>query len=134
LKYPEGFNTVRMNRKQTPEKPRPTSKAFRSVAIAPPDRALAQVRRRLAITLGLVAVSLLFAGFVWADWYYGLPEGAKAKFVGRQSCLQCHQPQHDAWHGSHHDLAMDRATDESVLGDFQNAELTHQADVACPPR
>jgi predicted CXXCH cytochrome family protein len=70
-------------------------------------------------------LSLLLAGLVWADWYYGIPDDAQATFVGRQSCIQCHQPEHDQWQGSHHDLAMDRATDKTVLGDFNNAELTH---------
>jgi tetratricopeptide (TPR) repeat protein len=69
--------------------------------------------------------SLAVAAYVWADWYYGLPPGAEAKFVGRQSCMQCHQSQHNAWEGSHHDLAMDLATEKTVLGDFDNAELTH---------
>jgi len=118
-----------MNRKQTPEKPRTTAKASRPVATVAAEPVLAQARR-LFIALGLFAASLVIAGFVWADWYYGLPEGAEAKFVGRQSCVQCHQPQHDAWHGSHHDLAMDRATDETVLGDFKDAELMHHGQTS----
>src|SRR5918993_786917 len=110
-----------MSRKRTLEKPRPTANTSHSSSDAPNDVALSQARRRFAIALGLFAASLLVAGVVFADWYYGLPAGAEAKFVGRQSCIQCHQPQHDAWHGSHHDLAMDKATDESVLGDFKDA-------------
>ena len=33
----------------------------------------------------------------------------------------------DLWHGSDHDLAMDHATPQAVLGDFENAEFTHIA-------
>ena len=77
------------------------------------------------IGLGAVLLALAAGAVVWADWYYGLPEGAEALYVGRQSCIQCHQPQHESWTGSHHDLAMDRATDQTVLGDFDDAELTH---------
>src|SRR5215207_9758333 len=77
------------------------------------------------IGLGAVLLALAAGAVVWADWYYGLPEGAEAQYVGRQSCIECHQPQHESWTGSHHDLAMDRATDETVLGDFNNAELSH---------
>lgn len=119
-----------MNRKQTSEKPRPPAKASHNATSAKADPALAQTRKRFAVSLALFAASLVFAGLVWADWYYGLPEGAEATFVGRQSCIQCHQPQHDAWHGSHHDLAMDRATSESVLGDFNDAELTHHGQTS----
>jgi tetratricopeptide (TPR) repeat protein len=79
----------------------------------------------LAIVGFLVALSLIVSALVWADWYRGLPDDAEAKFVGRQSCIQCHQPQHEAWQGSHHDLAMDVATEETVLGDFHNAKMTH---------
>src|SRR5262245_59860256 len=86
---------------------------------------LARIQRRFAITAGLFALSLVVAAMLLADWYYGLPEGAEAKFVGRQSCVQCHQTQHDAWAGSHHDLAMDLAQEDTVLGDFKDAELTH---------
>ena len=60
------------------------------------------------IGLGAIALVAVAGAAVWADWYYGLPEGAEAKYVGRQSCIQCHQPQHESWTGSHHDLAMDR--------------------------
>ncbi len=86
---------------------------------------LVGLKRKLAITIGLFALSVAIATVLFADWYYGLPEGAKAEFVGRQSCVQCHQEQHSAWQGSHHDLAMDVAKDMTVLGDFSDAELTH---------
>ena len=78
------------------------------------------------IALGIVAFLALVASAFWTDWYYGLPADAQAQYVGRQTCIECHQPQHDEWVGSHHDLAMDRATDKTVLADFNDAELTHQ--------
>ena len=53
-------------------------------------------------------------------------EASRPMYVGRQTCIECHQGQHDAWQGSHHDLAMDRATKETVLADFNNAELAHE--------
>jgi tetratricopeptide (TPR) repeat protein len=73
----------------------------------------------------LFIVSLGVAGYFAADWYMGVPADAQPQFVGRQSCIDCHREQHSAWQGSHHDLAMDVATDKTVLGDFNNAELTH---------
>jgi tetratricopeptide (TPR) repeat protein len=47
-----------------------------------------------------------------------------ASFVGSAQCRDCHNPEFDAWEGSHHDLAMDVANDSTVLGDFQDAEFT----------
>lgn len=48
-----------------------------------------------------------------------------AKYVGSESCRECHQQQME-WHaGSHHDLAMQLASDETVLADFNNASIEH---------
>ncbi|MDH3732141.1 MAG: tetratricopeptide repeat protein [Gemmatimonadota bacterium] len=41
-------------------------------------------------------------------------------FTGGAVCAECHTPEADAWAGSHHDLAMDAATDSTVLGDFDD--------------
>ena len=46
-------------------------------------------------------------------------------YVAEATCAECHAPQHRAWSGSHHDLAMQPATAETVLGDFDGASLTH---------
>jgi len=45
-------------------------------------------------------------------------------FIGSKECINCHRPEYDKWRGSHHDLAMDVATDETVLGDFDDASFT----------
>lgn len=44
--------------------------------------------------------------------------------VGGDNCTACHQTEFEAWLGSHHDLAMQRATAEAVLGNFDDAEIT----------
>jgi predicted CXXCH cytochrome family protein len=44
-----------------------------------------------------------------------------AQFVERQLCIECHEDQYKEWIDSHHDLAMDVATDETVIGDFNNS-------------
>ena len=59
------------------------------------------------------------------DWWSGIPQDAVAVYVGRASCISCHQSQATHFAGSHHDLAMDHARPGTVLGDFENAELTH---------
>lgn len=114
-----------MIRKKTGDKARAGPHSFARQVPAATDAHLNVPRRRLVVTASLFVFSLVAAGLVWADWYYGIPEDAQASFVGRQSCIQCHQSQHDQWRGSHHDLAMDLATDATVLGDFKDAELTH---------
>jgi tetratricopeptide (TPR) repeat protein len=89
---------------------------------APPSR-----RRRSPWFVGgaVAGVALLCGGLVFADWWTVLPEEySSPSYVGRQTCVECHQQHHDAWQGSHHDLAMDLATSESVLGDFNDAEFT----------
>lgn len=43
----------------------------------------------------------------------GLPD-----FVGTDVCATCHLAEAEQWRGSHHDLAMQDATPETVLGDF----------------
>ena len=48
-----------------------------------------------------------------------------ADYVGREACAECHKEAVAQWTGSHHDLAMQEATDETVLGNFDDASLTH---------
>lgn len=76
------------------------------------------------LVLGAVFLTALAAGFA-ADYWIGLPEDAAATYVGLQSCVECHQAQAKDWSGSHHDLAMDLATKETVLANFQDQELQH---------
>jgi tetratricopeptide (TPR) repeat protein len=45
-------------------------------------------------------------------------------FTGTQSCIACHADQHQLWQGSHHDLAMQHATRDTILGDFDDTEFT----------
>ena len=49
----------------------------------------------------------------------------KAEHVGRQACVDCHKRQYDLYVGSDHDLAMDVATEETVLGNFDNTVFNH---------
>ena len=47
-----------------------------------------------------------------------------ADYIGSDRCAQCHETETQAWRGSHHDLAMAEASDETVLGNFNNVELS----------
>jgi len=90
------------------------------------DLPATRMKRSRRIILILSALILVSAGSVVADWWSALPDDAQATYVGRQTCAQCHQQQYDQWRGSHHDLAMDLATDDSVLGDFDDQEIIYQ--------
>ena len=47
------------------------------------------------------------------------------KYVGSTACARCHVDATRAWRGSHHDRAMQRATDWTVLGDFSDATFRY---------
>ncbi len=49
---------------------------------------------------------------------------AESEFTGSQSCSSCHAEQQRSWQGSDHDLAMQHAREDTVLGDFNNAEFS----------
>jgi len=53
-------------------------------------------------------------------------EADGARFADPGTCFSCHAEQTRAWRGSHHDLAMQEATDATVLGDFHDAEFEHK--------
>lgn len=45
--------------------------------------------------------------------------------LGSAECKGCHEAQYQAWRGSHHDLAMTEATEQTVLGNFASQTFTH---------
>src|SRR5690349_14652641 len=87
-------------------------------------RPLGILRRPAAIGLGLLLTA--FVAWAAADWYRAVPVDAlkNARYVGRETCIACHQTEYELWKDSDHDRAMELATDETVLGDFNNAEFT----------
>ncbi|MEE4377435.1 MAG: tetratricopeptide repeat protein [Candidatus Competibacteraceae bacterium] len=46
------------------------------------------------------------------------------EYVGSKQCASCHENEMKDWQGSHHDLAMAEATEDTVLGDFDDVEFT----------
>ena len=46
-------------------------------------------------------------------------------YVGGKTCVTCHTNEFEQWSGSHHDLAMQEATQDTVLGDFNNTTFTN---------
>jgi tetratricopeptide (TPR) repeat protein len=55
----------------------------------------------------------------------GEAEGSPAgpQFAPPGTCFECHADETRAWRGSHHDLAMQEATEKTVLGDFDDKEF-----------
>lgn len=55
---------------------------------------------------------------------------ADARFVGSARCAPCHASQYAAWRSSQHAVAMQPATDSSVLGDFSGATYVEDGHVS----
>ncbi|MDP7205941.1 MAG: multiheme c-type cytochrome, partial [Pirellulaceae bacterium] len=89
------------------------------------DKTKRRPGQRLYLLVGFVLLLGTLGSWLGYDWWSTLPVDLEPSYVGRSRCIECHQEQGDLWHGSHHDLAMDMATDQTVLGDFNNAELEH---------
>jgi tetratricopeptide (TPR) repeat protein len=79
----------------------------------------------LRIALAALTVTVVSGSLVLADWWRCLPDDHVATYVGSRNCIECHQDYYEQWKGSHHDLAMDLATPETVLGDFNDARFEH---------
>ncbi|MEJ2275838.1 MAG: multiheme c-type cytochrome, partial [Woeseiaceae bacterium] len=50
---------------------------------------------------------------------------AEPVYVGSAACRDCHSEQHAQWSGSHHQLAMQPATAETVTGDFSGTSFDY---------
>ncbi|OQK17229.1 hypothetical protein AU255_04875 [Methyloprofundus sedimenti] len=55
---------------------------------------------------------------------YPLAVIAAPEYVGEQTCKSCHLEEHNQWQDSHHDLAMQEANAQNVLGNFNNATFS----------
>ena len=74
----------------------------------------------------IVTVTPLYALRQLASQDSGAIDAAPAAtFVGREECIDCHEAAYDNWLGSHHDDAMDYASEQTVRADFSDTEFTH---------
>ena len=71
-----------------------------------------------AATIFLLALSLAYVA-------RGVRADEPATYVGGQICSGCHAIEAERWKGSHHGLAMQKATEATVLGDFAGAQFGH---------
>ena len=90
---------------------------------------MSRSRRRnlLLVTLPLGGIAAFVGAVYFIDWLSAMPAGRSATYVGRQKCAECHEEEMNLWQGSDHDLAMDHATPQTVLGDFNDTQFTHIA-------
>jgi predicted CXXCH cytochrome family protein len=72
-----------------------------------------------------LALFLTATGAVVLDWWTTIPADHPPRFVGRQTCANCHPKEAAAYRDSHHDLAMDVANQNTVLGDFSGVNFSH---------
>ena len=97
---------------------------------APP--ASAKSHAKTWVAAGVAAVIVLAAGVLFA--LYGQRtepttsagiSAEKLNFVGSETCASCHAAEATLWHGSQHAHAMAHATNQTVLGDFNDASFDH---------
>ncbi len=74
----------------------------------------------LLLAAGVVAAGAYLVAERWADDVATSQRSVSTNpdYVGAQTCAQCHQGEYELWRGSHHDLAMQHASEETVLADF----------------
>lgn len=91
----------------------------------PPSKTRRRNWRPLIVLLAILGLFSSVACAIWLDWWSTTETTQALRFVGRQSCAQCHPKQAEAFAGSHHDLAMDVASKTTVLGDFSGVNFSH---------
>ena len=84
----------------------------------------AKRKSKIWIVALLAAAASAVIGLTYAllkDSFNDTARATEPAFAGSETCAGCHRLEADAWRGSQHQLAMQHATDKSVLGDFDNA-------------
>ena len=95
-----------------------------------PDRRIIFTRW---LPLLMLASVILLAGSIVGVGYFSVasakttPDNNAAitsgehRFVDNQTCIECHAEEAEEWLGSHHERAMQVASEKTVLGDFNDA-------------
>ena len=107
---------------------------WRAVVIAM-TRTQLVVFRRSALRLLGICTAVLVVAFMSGCRNTTIPPGeldrsadfvaTPATFVGSQKCSTCHMQETQLWSSSHHDLAMQSANSDTVLGNFSETTFTH---------
>ncbi len=85
--------------------------------------------KRIAKSGGRAMLTFLIAliGLLASNGSFAVTESTppEPSFVGGSHCAACHQTEAENWKGSHHDLAMQVATPETVEGNFDDATFDY---------
>jgi predicted CXXCH cytochrome family protein len=86
-------------------------------------------KRKIWIAAAVAAVTVAAASF-GSQFLIGggsarEPGASVATFVGSETCAGCHRAEADLWRPSQHKLAMQHASDTSVLGNFDDASFDY---------
>lgn len=94
----------------------------------PPEQHPSRNTRPVWHYLSIVAAAvILVSPLIYmqrADYAVHPAKEGQPGFVGSKKCASCHKAAYDKWQGSHHRKAMAEATEETVLGDFNNTTYT----------
>lgn len=107
-------------------KPQPVPPATTTPSAAPRGRRGLWLGAALAVALVALALGVWQAGVERARvdrQTAAAPAPAAPAYAGTAACAQCHAAEHAAWRGSHHDRAMEVASDKTVLGHFADARF-----------
>jgi len=122
-----------VSRKQDRAQQQSTRTTRTAEPAAPADPSNRSTALRVGVLAGIALLAL-------AVWYYFAPRqpgepalksgsgavAVAATYVGSQSCAQCHVAESKAWQASQHAVAMQHATERTVLGDFNDASFSFQ--------
>lgn len=80
--------------------------------------------RRLAALAGALALAALALALHATDAELATPvDLAEVAYVGSGACRRCHEERHASWYRTYHRTMTQEASDEAVLGDFDDAAL-----------
>ena len=127
-----------MTRSKTPKSYKPVTKTVSETNETPVETGKGKKRLVLLLSilmgLGLVVCIIYFSNRPSEAVILPVTSSAKPapampvvtkEFVGASVCKQCHPIEVEAWQGSHHELSMQEANAQTVLGDFNNAKFKH---------
>ena len=119
-----------MGRKKRTRKPHPSG---RTSLDTEPMRSGAR-RNWVLIAIAVIGTLAVASFLAWSRKQAASPEidaaltpaipTTEASFAGSAACAGCHADQYRPWQESQHALAMQVATEESVLGDFSGVKFT----------
>lgn len=84
----------------------------------------------LTILAGLIVSLVLVTSCREADPPSEAVSGAELSYVGRETCQTCHRQETRRWSGSHHDLAMQPASDSTLRASFDSISVRKAGESA----